>query len=96
MKREDNVTVGYIREINRNYMIIDAPEEINEYECIMLEENRIDGLVRFRLRQLEEKREFCYEITSKQPISRILEKRKITGGEIRRLLTEIAALLGEN
>lgn len=88
------MTVGYIREINRNYMIIDAPEEINEYECIMLEENRIDGLLRFRLRQLEEKREFCYEITSKQPISRILEKRKITGGEIRRLLTEIAALLG--
>ena len=86
--------VHYRREINHNYMILNAPNGENGYECRMLAGNSIEGLLKFRIRYLEEGREFYYEITSRQPLSRILEKRRINGEEIRQLLQGILAVLG--
>ena len=71
--------VRYKREVNHNYMILDAPSEGGGYECRMLASNTIEGLLRFRVRQYEDKREFYYEITSRQPLNRLLEQRKING-----------------
>lgn len=85
--------VYYSRELNHNYMIIKAPEPAGGYECRMLSGNTIEGLLKFRVRQLEEGREFCYEITSRQPLNRVLEKRRISGGEIRELLTGVSAVI---
>lgn len=85
--------VYYSRELNHNYMIIKAPKPAGGYECRMLSGNTIEGLLKFRVRQLEEGREFCYEITSRQPLNRILEKRRISGGEIRELLTGVSAVI---
>lgn len=50
--------VRYKREVNHNYMILDAPSEGGGYECRMLASNTIEGLLRFRVRQYEDKREF--------------------------------------
>lgn len=85
--------VRYKREINHNYMIMDAPDQGGGYECRMLASNSIEGLLRFRVRQYEEKREFYYEITSRQPLNRLLEQRKIKGTELRSLLLGIAGVL---
>lgn len=85
--------VYYSRELNHNYMIIKAPESAGGYECRMLSGNTIEGLLKFRVRQLEEGREFCYEITSRQPLNRVLEKRRISGGEIRELLMGVSAVI---
>ncbi|WP_125141441.1 DUF6382 domain-containing protein [Clostridium transplantifaecale] len=84
--------VRYQREVNHNYMILDAPGQGGGYECRMLAANTIKGLLKFRVRQYEEKREFYYEITSKQPLKRLLEQRKISGGELRSLLLGISAV----
>lgn len=84
--------VRYQREVNHNYMILDAPSQGGGYECRMLAANTIKGLLKFRVRQYEEKREFYYEITSKQPLKRLLEQRKISGGELRSLLLGISAV----
>ena len=84
--------VRYQREVNHNYMILDAPGQGGGYECRMLAANAIKGLLKFRVRQYEEKREFYYEITSKQPLKRLLEQRKISGGELRSLLLGISAV----
>ncbi len=81
--------VRYKREMNHNYMILDAPEGENGYECRMLAGNQIEGLLKFRVRHSEEKREFYYEITSRQPLNRILEKQKATGEEVRRVLLAV-------
>lgn len=84
--------VRYQREVNHNYMILDAPGQGGGYECRMLAANSIKGLLKFRVRQYEEKREFYYEITSKQPLKRLLEQRKISGVELRSLLLGISAV----
>lgn len=84
--------VRYQREVNHNYMILDALGPGGGYECRMLAANSIKGLLKFRVRQYEEKREFYYEITSKQPLKRLLEQRKISGGELRSLLLGISAV----
>lgn len=85
--------VRYRREMNHNYMIIDAPVQEPGYECRMLAGNHIEGLLKFRVRYGEEKREFYYEITSRQPLLRVLEKRKATGEEIRRILLAVVTVM---
>lgn len=85
--------VRYKREINHNYMIMDAPAQGGGYECRMLASNSIEGLLKFRVRQYEEQREFYYEITSRQPLNRLLEQRKLKGSELRSLILGIAGVL---
>lgn len=95
-ERTEQMAVSYKREMNHNYMIIDSSEqEVMGYECKMLASNGIEGLLKFRIRHHEEKKEFYYEITSKQPLNRLLEQRMIKGSEIRSLLLGIAATLNK-
>ena len=70
--------IRYSREMSHNYMIIEAPEE-EGYASKMLSVNTIEGLLKFRTRQTEEFMEYHYEITSRQPLKRILEKRTLSG-----------------
>lgn len=85
--------VRYRREVNHNYMILDEPVQGGGYESRMLASNSIEGLLKFRVRQYEEKREFYYEITSRQPLKRLLEQKKVSGREIRSLILGISAVL---
>lgn len=86
--------IHYRREWKRNYLIIE-PEELNwrNYECSMLEENVIDGVLRFQFRQVDEAVRFYYEITSKQPLARMLENHRINSEEIRKLVFGISVIL---
>lgn len=86
--------VSYKREMNHNYMIIDSFEHGEDsYESRMLADNIIEGILKFRVRHYEAQKEYYYEITSKQPLSRILEQRSIKGEEVHTLLLGIAAVL---
>lgn len=85
--------IRYSREMNHNYMIIEAPEEETGYAVQMLSANAIEGLLKFRVRQTEEAREYYYEITSRQPIRRVLEKRTLSGQELRSILLGVLAVL---
>lgn len=86
--------VTYRREMKHNYLIID-PEELNwsGYECQMLQKNPVEGLLEFAVRPNEEGVRFYYEITSKQPIIRLLQTRKIKAEEIRTLIIGIFSVL---
>lgn len=86
--------ISYQREFRHNYLIID-PEELvwQGYESQMLLRNQIEGVLRFQARQTDEKIRFFYEITSKQPLSRILENRSIQTEEIRRLMLGLFGVL---
>lgn len=86
--------IRYSREMNHNYMIIEAPDGETGYEARMLSANAIEGLLKFRVHQTEERREYYYEITSRQPLKRVLEKRTLSGGELRSILLGILAVLG--
>ena len=80
----EKIKAGYRREMNHNYMIIEAFSDDTEcYESRMLSGNTIEGLLKFRQKITETGIEFYYEITSKQPLSRLLEGRLISYEEIK-------------
>ena len=86
----EKIKAGYRREMNHNYMIIEAFSDDTEcYESRMLSGNTIEGLLKFRQKITETGIEFYYEITSKQPLSRLLEGRLISYEEIKEILKSI-------
>ena len=86
--------VTYRRELKHNYMILEPETKgICQYERRMLEANRIEGLLRFQLRPFDGEPRFYYEITSKQPLSGVLDGRMITYSQIRNLVLGIAGTL---
>ena len=86
--------ISYQRGIRHNYLMI-IPEELDweGYESRMLAGNRIEGLLHFQVRQEEEGARLLYEITSRQPLSRLLEGRSIRAAEIRHLVSGIFKVL---
>lgn len=86
--------IVYRREMKHNYMIID-PEALTwrSYECRMLAENPIEGVLRFQLRQIDDGIRFYYEITSKQPLDRMLDGRYMQAQELRNLVLGISRVL---
>ena len=87
--------VNYKREMRHNYLILEAMEDNPEsFEVRMLAGNVIEGLLRFRLKQEDRNRYYYYEITSKQPLSRLLEFREICRYELRQLIFAIGEALG--
>lgn len=84
------MTVTYKREMNRNYMVI-KPEAagIGKYAEKMLSENQISGLLSFHEKKLDDQTWFYYDITSRQPLKRIMDVRTLNGKEIRQLFSNI-------
>ncbi len=86
--------ISYERQMRHNYLIIKAEELQREnYECRMLMANSIEGLLKFRFRQTETGIDFYYEITSRQPLDRVLEGRCIQKEEIVKLILSLEGLL---
>lgn len=86
--------IRYQRELKHNYLIL-QPEEMEEdfYELHMLEENRIEGLLKMHVKHLETGCLYYYEITSRQPLSRLLENRGMKGEELKQLILGIGNII---
>lgn len=85
--------ISYQREMKRNYLIVEPkraelPEDI-PFEQKMLEQNQIDGILRFQVRQKDTEIRFFYEITSKQPLARMLEGQTVRAEQLRALVLGI-------
>lgn len=88
--------ISYRREMKRNYLIVE-PEELRwrGYEYQMILEHSISGLLPFSMMQTDGQTRFYYEITSRQPLTRLLEGRTISEEEIRCLVFGIARMLDQ-
>ena len=83
----------YKREMNRNYMVIRPKhEEHDTYTIQMLRDNSITGFLPFYEKWMNGKQSYYYDITSKQPLERMLQHRNLTGDELFALMSGI--LLG--
>jgi hypothetical protein len=89
------MNVTYRREMKHNYLIIE-PEisHYDSYEVQMMASNGIEGLLKFRLKQVDDRKLYCYEITSKQPLNRILDLGSIGAAELHSLISGIGQTLG--
>lgn len=86
--------IRYERQMRHNYLIVKPDKgQCESYECRMLMENVIEGLLKFRFQQTEDGICYFYEITSKQPLSRMLEGRPVSRNEIVKLISSIAEIL---
>ncbi len=88
------MNISYQREMKRNYLIIEAEvQDEVPFEQIMMEQNPIDGVLHFQVREKDTDIRYFYEITSKQPLSRLLEGQSIRAAQIRALVWGIAQAL---
>ena len=86
--------ISYQREMKRNYLIVEVERQDEiPFEQNMLEQNQIDGVLRFQVRKKDTDLRFFYEITSKQPLSRLLEGQSVQAAQIRSLVWGIAQAL---
>jgi len=90
------MNVEYRREMNRNYMVIQPDTIGNEkYTLRMISGNRIHGLLPFHDKMVNGEVKYYYDITSKQPLDRILEHRHMSGTELRTFMTELLFALNQ-
>lgn len=85
---------SYIRQMRHNYMVIEGAEQCRaSYEVTMIQENRLSPFLNLQLRQENRQVQFFYEITSKQPLERLLEYEELDGEKLAKLVREIDRLL---
>lgn len=84
------IKMEFKREMNRNYMVA-IPEERQKagYAIRMLSENPIPGVLPFQEKKINGDVRYYYDITSKQPLERILEFRNLTGDELKHLVSDL-------
>lgn len=88
------MNINYVRELKRNYLTVELEGQSGwEYEARMLAENEISGLLRMRIKYKDGYAVYCYDITSRQPLGRLLEARSVTEEELRRFLVQLHDML---
>ncbi len=83
------------RDLKNNYLVIEGQEEAvgNDYCIPMVEQNRIPGLLPFHRSRTDGKLYLNYEITGKQTVTSLYERRRIGYEEILQLLMGISSHL---
>ena len=87
--------ISYKREMKHNYLVIEGEEGAHSYELRMMADNAIEGLMKFRVKRVDSQCCYCYEITSRQPLSRLLENHCLKAEEVRILILGLAKTLGK-
>lgn len=85
----------YKRDMHKNYLILKEKneEEKESYDMRMVSNNHIPGLLKVKLRTVDQKKEYCYDITAKQPVSVMFRKEPLREEQIKEILTEIISTL---
>lgn len=81
--------ISYRRELDRNFLVIRQEEFRDQYQVGMVVKNKIPGFLECSLSFVDRCADFCYEITSRQSLRLLLERRRISGAELSRLLEEL-------
>lgn len=76
--------------MNRNYLILKLETMRNDkYTIRMLSGNHISGLLSFQEKWINGDCRYYYDVTSKQPLGRILEYRNLKGSELKIFLSSL-------
>ena len=86
--------VRYKRDLNSNYMIMtDAEGREETYEDRMITENRIYGFLPCVEQKKEKQTEYFYEITGRQSMELLYERRKVSYEQLVELLKDLLQIL---
>ncbi|WP_026526281.1 DUF6382 domain-containing protein [Butyrivibrio sp. VCD2006] len=82
--------IQYYKDAKHNYLILEADvNDENLYQYRMLENNRIDGLLPFSLRNMDECYYLYYEIDSRQSIRNRYDRKKIPYEKLVNFLSDL-------
>jgi len=84
----------YIRDNSNNYMIIESPEKPGEesYQIKMLLKNTLSKFLPISLKSINNSQSYCYDISSKQPLSRMYEGNNITNEDVINIAMHISQI----
>ncbi|HOO27973.1 MAG TPA: DUF6382 domain-containing protein, partial [Lachnospiraceae bacterium] len=70
---------SYEKKLSGNYLLLEEEHEAenNEFEVRMLTENKIPGLLPCSVRLIDKKKQYAYDITSRQSLERLYETQDI-------------------
>ena len=92
--------VIYKRELNHSYMVLPCRDKdmAERYDYRIMQRNRIGRLLSCSLRYLDGEELLYYDITSRQPLARLYESRRMKAADLERIIRDTAAVqaqLGE-
>lgn len=80
----------YKRDMHSSYLIFQEPEgEENVYEAKMLANNQIPGFLNLEIRSIDNKQQYYFDITSKQPILLVFQKGQLNKEQILKMMGDI-------
>lgn len=85
--------IRYKRDLNSNYMILKEDSSRGDYEVRMITENRIYGFLPCVIQRHENQTEYYYEITGRQSMELLYERKKINFRQLKELLRELLRIL---
>ena len=84
------VQAEFIKDIKNNYMVLQSKaEEDISFALKMLEKNDIQGLLKLEVKTIDNQKYYYYDITSKRPLSEILEKSMLSYEQIKKIYDHI-------
>ena len=83
--------VIYKRELNHSYMVLPCQDKdmAERYDYRIMQHNRIGGLLPCSLRYLDGEELLYYDITSRQPVSRLFESRPAGENQVRSFFLQL-------
>lgn len=86
--------VKYKRDLNRNFMVLKAPEKA-DYQLKMICDNEMKGFLKAHTKLFNGEINIYYDITSKQPLSRLYANKELGMEDIKSVLFSIQAAFDE-
>ncbi|MBP3296244.1 MAG: FHA domain-containing protein [Lachnospiraceae bacterium] len=94
--RMSNLQIRYQKNLEHYYLVVAAEADHEEdYQLRMVLENRIRGLIPMEIKCREGRTNLYYDVSSMQPLTRIYDRRELSGTDIRKILYGIMDVLGE-
>ena len=87
---EDNIVRTFYSDASHNYMVIECPHELRDnYQYKMLAANQIRGLLPCSSRSIDNREYLYYDITSRQSIEDLYDRRPVRGTDVEKLLEDL-------
>ena len=87
---EDNIVRTFYSDASHNYMVIECAHELRDnYQYKMLAANQIRGLLPCSSRSIDNREYLYYDITSRQSIEDLYDRRPVRGTDVEKLLEDL-------
>ena len=88
--------VKFLRDISKNYMVIyDIDDFKNNYKINMLQDNIIEGILKFKLKTFDSKEKYYYSISSMQSLKVFYERNYISLQDLRSMFSALEFCIKE-